>query len=430
MKRCATFLSLFLLAGAALAAAPAPDESSKFDWPQWQGPTRDAVSRETGLLKEWPKDGPPLAWKVKGLGGGYSSPSVAAGRIFGMSYRGNDEVVWALGEKDGKELWVTPIDRASHNISQPGGEGSRCTPTVDGDYLYALGTAGDLVCLKVADGKEVWHKNLTKDFGGSVPRWGYSESPLVDGDKLIVTPGGKEATLAALDKKTGETVWKAQVPGGLPAGYSSVIAFDFGGQRQYAQLTNGGLVGVAAADGAFLWRYDRPANRIASISTPIFHDGQVFAASDYGAGGGGVKLTKDGKGVRADEVWSSRSIMNQHGGVILHDGYLYGANGGNEGGPLVCLDWNAGKLQWDKRDRPRQNFKGSIALADGRLYYRLEDSGTMLLIEPSGKEYVERGRFEQPERSGNKAWPHPVIANGKLYLRDQGALFCYDVKAK
>jgi outer membrane protein assembly factor BamB len=411
-----------------LAADNTETGAKPFDWPQWQGPDRTAVSKETGLLQEWPKGGPPLAWKVKGLGGGYSTPSVAAGRIFGMSDRGNEEVVWTLAEADGKELWVTRLGGAYGGQRMPQGkEGPGCTPTVDGDLAYVLGRAGDLVCLRVADGKVVWRKSLPADFGGTVPTWSYRESPLVDGDKLIVTPGGREATLVALNKKTGEVVWKARVPGSDAAAYSSAIAVDLGGQRQYLQFLRGGVVGVAAEDGKFLWRYDRPASRTGiNVSTPLYHDGQVFAASAYGAGGGLVKLIADGKGgVKAEEVYATRNMQNHHGGMILVDGYLYGASGGNEGGWLRCLDFQTGKVMWDERQVP----KGSVALADGLLYYRTED-GTVLLIEPSPKSYVERGRFEQPDRSSKPAWPHPVLANGKLYLRDQDVLLCYDVKAK
>ncbi len=413
--------------GFALAAVPAGAD----DWPQWQGPQRDGISRETGLLQEWPKGGPPLAWKVKGLGGGYSAPSVAAGRIFGMSNRGGDEVVWALDEKDGTEKWATPLGAAYGRQRMPQGkEGPGGTPTVDGDLAYAVGMGGDLVCLQVADGKIVWRKSLTADFGGTPPTWSYRESPLIDGDKVIVTPGGREATLVALNKKTGEVVWKAQAPGGDAAAYSSAIAIDSAGQLQYVQLLSHGLVGVAAEDGKFLWRYDAPANRSGiNISTPLYHDGQVFAASAYGAGGGLVKLSKDEKGgVKAEEVYSTRKMQNHHGGMILLDGYLYGANGGNEGGFLTCLEFETGKVMWDERDKGRRGVqKGSVAFADGRIYYRQED-GTMVLFEPSPKEYIERGRFEQPDRSRASAWSHPVIANGKLYLRDQDVLLCYDVK--
>jgi len=425
------------------------------DWPQWQGPDRNAISKESGLLKEWTKDGPPLAWKIKGLGGGYSGPSIAAGRIFGMGNRGDDEVIWALSEKDGKELWATRLGPAFKQQAPQGKEGPGCTPTVDGERLYVLGLGGDLACLQVKDGKIIWQHSLPGDFGGRVPRWSYRESPLVDGDKVICTPGGQDAMLVALDKLTGKTIWKGQVPGGPGVGpggpgggpggpgggpggfggpgaaYASAIAIDFDGQRQYVQLTQQALVGVAASDGKFLWRYDRPANGMGiNCSTPVFHDGLVFAASAYGAGGGLVKLSKDANGgVKAEEVYSTRKMQNHHGGMILLDGCLYGANGGNEGGFLVCLDFQTGNVLWDERDDAEHRApKGSVALADGRLYYRTE-KGTMLLIEPNPKQYVERGRFDQPDRSQQPAWTHPVIANGKLYLRDQDVLLCYDVKA-
>ena len=295
-----------------------------------------------------------------------------------------------------------------------------------------MGLGGDLACLQVRDGKIAWQRSLTQDFGGSVPRWSYRESPLVDGDRVICTPGGKDATLVALDKLTGKTIWKSQVPGNPGAAYASTIAIDFDGQPEYVQLTQNTLVGVAASDGKFLWRYDRPANRMGiNCSTPIYHHGQVFAASAYGAGGGLVKLSKDGNsGVKVDEVYFTKKMQNHHGGMILLDGCLYGANGGNGGGFLVCLDFPTGKVLWDERDKGRSGVpKGSVALADGRLYYRTEN-GTMLLIEPSPKQYIERGRFQQPDRSNSPAWAHPVLANGKLYLRDQDVLLCYDVKAK
>jgi outer membrane protein assembly factor BamB len=399
------------------------------DWPQWQGPNRDGKSADTGLLKEWPKEGPALAWKITGLGGGYSGPSIAAGRIFGMSNRGEDEVAWALSETDGKELWATPLGPAFKQSWPQGKEGPGCTPTVDGERLYVVGLAGDLSCLQVKDGKIMWQRSLQKDFGGSLPTWSYRESPLVDGDKVICTPGGPEATLVALDKLTGKTIWQSRVPDGPKAAYTSAIALDFDGQRQYVQLTQKTLVGVAASDGKFLWRYDRPANTHGIIcSTPLCHEGLVFAASAYGAGGGLVKLSKDaGGGVKAEEVWFSKKMQNHHGGMIVLDGCLYGANGGNEGGSLVCLDFQTGNVLWDGRDSGVA--KGSLALADGRLYYRTEN-GTMLLIEPNAKQYIERGRFEQPDRSKQPAWTHPVIANGKLYLRDQDVLLCYDVKAR
>jgi outer membrane protein assembly factor BamB len=423
----AWYLALVLTRATAFAGSP-----ESFDWPQWQGPDRNAVSKESGLLKEWTNNDPPLAWKIKGLGGGYSGPSIAAGRIFGMSNRGEDEVIWALSETDGRTLWVTRLGPAFKQKDWPQGkEGPGCTPTVDGELLYIEGLAGDVACLQVKDGRIVWQRSLQTDFGGSLPTWSFRESPLVDGDKVIYTPGGEDATLVALDKLTGKTIWKSQVPGSPKAAYASAIAIDFGGQRQYVQLTQKALVGVAASDGKFLWRYDRAANGHGiNCSTPLYQDGLVFAASAYGAGGGLVKLSKDEKGgVKAEEVYFSKKMQNHHGGMVVFDGCLYGANGGNEGGALVCLDFKTGNVLWDERDSAeRRAPKGSVALADGRLYYRTE-KGTMLLIEPNPKQYVERGRFDQPDRSQQPAWTHPVIANGKLYLRDQDLLLCYDVKS-
>lgn len=467
-----------------VTAFAGPPES--FDWPQWQGPDRNAISQERGLLQEWPAEGPPLAWRIEGVGGGYGAPAIAAGQILGLSNRDDDEVVWALAEADGKELWVTKLGPACREGGPQGMEGPGCTPTVDGERLYVLGAGGLLACLNVSDGSIVWKRNLIDDFKGRRPMWRYNESPLVDGDKVICTPGADEAMLVALNKLTGETIWTSQMPpsaasgpggpggtaapggpgaaggqgpagaqgppsgqgapggpgrgrggrgGGFAAsgaGYASAIAIDFEGQRQYVQLTSRALIGVDAADGKLLWRYDRPANRMGiSCSTPLYHDGTVFAASAYGAGGGLVKLTKDSSGgVKAEEVYATRDMQNHHGGMVLIDGCLYGGNGGNEGGYLACLDFKTGEVLWSERDAgKRRAEKGAVAFADGRLYYRTE-SGTLLLIEASPKEYVERGRFEQPDRSEKPAWTHPVIANGKLYVRDQDILFCYDVKAK
>ena len=320
--------------------------ASADDWPQWQGPKRNSISSEHGLLKEWPTNGPPLAWKIKGLGGGDSAPSVAAGRLYGMSNRGDDEVVWALSEKDGKELWVANLGHAFNQSMPQGKQGPGCTPTVDGDRLYVEGLAGNVACLEAKDGKVVWQCSMKTNFDAPSPTWSFRESPLVDGDKVICTPGGEDATLVALDKQTGKTLWKSQVPGNPKAAYASAIAIDFAGQRQYVQLTAKALVGVAASDGKFLWRYDRAANAPGiNCSTPLYQDGFVFAASAYGAGGGLVKLSKnETNGITAEQVYFTKKMQNHHGGMIILDGYLYGANGGNEGGALVCLDFKTGDV--------------------------------------------------------------------------------------
>lgn len=623
--------------------------SGEFDWPQWQGPDRDAKSKETGLLQEWPADGPAVAWKVTGLGSGYGAPAIVNGRIYGMSkVDDKDELVWARSEVDGSEIWSQRIAAAEEGGMRQGIEGTGCTPTVDGDRLYVIGHGGDLVCLQVSDGAIVWQKHLIKDFGGQLPTWRFNESPLIDGDKVICTPGGVETTMVALNKMTGEVVWKSTIPddasappvstpapeasgdssdvgadfepkvviasgsewkyfdkgagrdanwmkpdfaddawskgaaqlgygdrdeataisndsagyptyyfrqrfevidpaklkplvvrllrddgaivylngeeiirdnmpegsishdtfassttpaengfhvydlsteklqagenviavevhqadaessdvsfdlelrekipgkdklgapepdrrrggrgfggggfGSSSAGYASAIAIDHDGQRQYVQLTAKTLAGVSAADGKLLWRYDKPANRMSiNCSTPIYQDGFVFGASAYNNGGGLAKLVADGNGgITAEEVWFTRDMENHHGGMIVIDGAIYGANGGNGGGYLVCLDFKTGEVLWNERDRDKRRAeKGSIAFADGRIYYRTED-GVVLLIEPNKEEYIERGRFEQPDRTRQPAWTHPVIANGKLYIRDQDTLYCYDVKA-
>ncbi|WDI42848.1 outer membrane protein assembly factor BamB family protein [Bremerella sp. P1] len=433
------------------------------DWPQWQGLHRDAISQETGLMKTWPSDGPELAWRVTELGGGDSTPSIADGRIFGMSNRGEDEVVWALSEKNGEPLWVSKLGPAYDQDMPQSKEGPGCTPTVDGKLLFVMGMAGNVACLNVEDGSIVWQRDLKEDFGGTIPRWSYRESPLIDGEKMIVTPGGNKATIVALDKSTGKTLWQTKTqeeeaqPEAAPmreepregpprgegrsrgrrgfgrggprpdAAYASAIAIDFEGQRQYVQLTAKALVGVAADDGELLWKYDRPANAMGiNCSTPVYHDGLVFAASAYGNGGGAVKLNKSDDGtIEAEEVYFTSNMQNHHGGMVVVDGALYGANGGNGGGFLACLDYQTGDVLW----RERSAQKGALAMADGLLYLRTED-GTVLLIEPSKEEYVEKGRFEQPDRTDSPAWAHPVIANGKLYIRDHDLLLCYDVATK
>ena len=348
-----------------------------------------------------------------------------------MSHRGEDEVVWALSESDGSPLWTTRLGPAFDQEWTQAKEGPGATATVDEDRLYVMGLAGNVACLRVGDGTVVWQRSLQEDFGAPVPTWSFRESPLVDGDKVIVTPGAEGATLVALDKLTGGTLWKSAVPGSPQAAYSSAIAIDFDGQRQYVQFTAKAVVGVAASDGAFLWRYDAPANSNGiNISTPLHHQGQVFAASAYGNGGGLVKLSRDADGgVRAEEVYFTNKMQNHHGGMILFEGTLYGANGGNSGGYLVALDFETGEVRWDQRADGRLAPKGSVAFADGRLYYRTEE-GEMLLIEPRPEAYLERGRFEQPDRSDKPGWAHPVIANGRLYLRDQDVLLAYDVVSK
>lgn len=391
-----------------------------FDWPQWRGPERTGISKETGLLKSWPPNGPPLLWKSADIGAGYSTPAVADGYVFGLSFRGKNEVVWVLDDSNGKQVWSQRIADAKGTKAPQGSEGSHSTPTIDGDAMYVEGVHGDIACLDVRNGSTRWQKNLERDFGGQEPIWGYSESPLVDGDKVIFTPGGGSATLVALNKTTGDVIWKSPVPGGNTAAYASAVPATIDGERQYVQMLHQGVVGVSARDGRFLWRYDHPANSVANCTTPIFWDQFVFEASGYNNGGGVARILRQGDQFTAQEQHFTKHMKNHHGGVVLIDGYLYGAN---DPDMLTCLDAKTLKVLWEDR----KPGKGSISAADGRLYHRNE-GGPIVLIEARPKGYSERGRFDQPGRSPKSAWPHPVIANGKLYIRDQGLVLCYDVK--
>ena len=442
--------SNFIKACSLLCALVCGSQVIADDWPQWQGKNRDGVSAETGLLQEWPEGGPELAWKVEDLGGGYSSPAVVGGKLYGMSTNGDDEVVWCLSESDGKQVWSTRIGPAVKQGARQGIEGTGCTPTVDGDKIYVIGFGGTIACLNAKDGKVDWTKSLVEHFGGIVPTWRYNESPLIDGEKLICTPGGPKATVVALNKNSGDTIWQMVLEAPSQenqsgdsgrgrgrgrgrrgprssAGYASAIAIDFEGKRQYVQFLAKTLVGLDAKTGELLWKYDRPSNPMGiTCSTPVHKDGYVFAASAYGSGGGLVKLKSgdDGK-IVAEQVYETSQMQSHHGGMIVHEGALYGAAGGNSGGFLRSLNFMTGKVGWSERDAE----KGSVAMADGRIYLRSED-GTMFLVEPNAEKYIEKGQFEQPDRTRSPAWAHPVIANGKLYLRDQGQLFCYDIKAK
>jgi outer membrane protein assembly factor BamB len=391
---------------------------SAADWPQWRGLKRDGHSPETDLLQQWPAGGPPLAWKTNGLGAGYSSVSVANDRIFAMGDRTDSSFVHAFDLR-GKPLWSTKVGKPGGGGGYPGPRG---TPTVDGAFVYALNQHGDLVCVEAATGKEIWRKNLRKDFGGQVGGWGYSESLLVDGDQLICTPGGQQGTLLALNKKTGTKTWQS-FQWKDAAEYASPIVAEIGGQRQYIQLTGDSLGAVAADSGKLLWRVTRRGST-AIIPTPIFHQDHVYVTSGYGVGCNLFKITSKGTSFKADEVYDNKVMVNHHGGVILLGDHLYGYS---DGKGWVCQNFKSGDMVWSDK----KLGKGSIAYADGRFYLRSEGSkATVALIEATPAGYREHGRFDQPNRSGNESWPHPVIAGGKLYLRDQDLLLCYDVKAK
>ncbi len=397
------------------------------DWPQWRGPNRDGVSKETGLLKEWPKDSPRLIWQVNDLGGGYSTPSVAGGRIYVTANKGlEDEFVTARDAKDGSLLWSTRIGKVGNPDQQPNYPAARSTPTLDGAVLYALGSDGELLCLETATGKLRWRKSLRADLGGQPGTWAYSESPLVDGDVVVLTPGGTQATVVALDKNTGEVIWKCAVPGGARAGYASIVAADAGGVRQYVAYTGDGLFGVDAKTGKLLWRYGKTTGPVGmSILTPVVSDGLVYSGNEP-LGGAAIRILVDAGTAKVDEVYRSMKLPRMIGGAVLVDEYLYGASGM----ALVSAEFKTGQIKWAERSVA----PGAVAYADGRLYLHGE-SGEMALVEATPEAYREHGRFAPPNppkqraNAGEKAWAYPVIANGRLYIRDADSLWCYDIKA-
>ena len=400
------------------------------DWPQWRGPNRDAVSAETGLLTSWPKGGPPLTWTSSGLGAGFSSVAVVGGRIYTMGDRGGRQLVLALNEADGKPVWDAQVGSA--NEDQP--LGSRATPTVDGNLLFTLGSDGDVVCFETATGKERWRRHLERDFGGRMmSSWRYSESPLVDGDRVVVTPGSQRAGLVALDKATGKEIWRASLPSGFGrqgsdgAAYSSIVVSNGGGVKQYVQLLGRGLVGVRASDGRVLWHYNRVANSVANIPTPVVKGDFVFGTTSYQTGSALLQLSKSGDGVQAKEVYflEPQSLQNHHGGVVLVGDYLYGGHGHRLGFPF-CLNFATGKFMWGPNIRNAGQGSAAVAYADGRLYYRYEN-GKMMLIEATPEAYREHGSFDIP-KVREPSWSHPVISGGYLYLREQDNLYRYDVK--
>jgi len=390
------------------------------DWPQWRGPQRNGISDETGLLKEWPKEGPKLLWQLKDIGGGYSTPAVVGERIYLVSNKGMDnEFVQALAVNDGKQVWAQRLGKVGRNTG-PQYPGARSTPTVDGELLYALGSDGDLACLETATGKLRWAKNLRQDFGGEPGMWAYAESPLVDGDVLVCTPGGSDATVVAMNKNSGEVIWKA--PLGEQAAYASIIAVDVGGVKQYVQFLAKGVVGIDAKSGKILWRDNRTAKGSpANIPTPVAHDGAVYTATGR-AGGGLVKLKVDNGAVMAEPAYFSAKLPTSIGGSVVLGGYLYGTN--PQG--LLCVDFATGQVKWqDKCVGP-----GAVCYADGCLYVHGEKDD-VALVEATPDGYREKGRFklpDQPKRGNSQAWPYPVVANGRLYIHDLGTLWCYHVK--
>jgi len=417
----------------ALVLAPAPALSES--WPQWRGPNRDGRSPETGLLQAWPDGGPPMSWKATDLGGGFSSVSIADGRIYTLGDQEDGQYALALSETDGSSLWRTRIGPSWESDYL----GPRSTPTVDGDHLYIMNTEGDVICLVAASGEEVWRRSLPDDFGSHMMQamgttdWKYAESPLVDGDRVVVTPGITAAAMVALDKASGETLWIAKIgrlgsAGAYGAGYSSVVVSHGAGVKQYVQFIGRGVIGIEAETGEFLWGYNPVANDIANITTPVISGDYVFASSGYGTGAALIHLTAGEEGgVDAEEVYflPPETFQNHHGGLILHEGHIYTGTGHNKGFPLA-VNFENGAVDWGPE---RNDGTGSAAItyADGRIYFRYQN-GVVVLVEATAEGYREHGSFEIPDVE-HPSWPHPVISGGRLYLREQENLFCYDVRA-
>ena len=400
MRRFAITLSAALL----VALSQSVSNQTPADWPQWRGANRDGKSPETGLLAQWPAGGPPLVWKAGGAGSGYSSMSVVAGKLYTVGARGGTEYVHAFDIATGRKLWEVAN---GSEYSNDRGNGPRGTPTIDGGRLYVLGASGDLTALDAAKGTRIWSVNVLREFGGSNPRWGLSESPLIVGDRLLVNAGGSNASIVALNKRDGKVIWKSQSDG---AGYSSAVVQRVGSTEQAVFFTANRAVGVDIKDGRMLWEYPRVANRVANIATPVVKDNFVFLSSDYGTGAALLKLDATGSGVSATDVYFTQEMRNHHSSSILVGEHLYGFSSAI----LTALRFADGATAW----KDRSVGKGSLAFADG---------GVVGLAEATPAGYREKGRFSI-QQAGLPTWAHPVIAGGRLYIRDQDTVYAYNVR--
>jgi len=421
--------SLMSLVVAVLPEA-SPDGSSA-SWPSFRGPDRSGVSQENGLLQTWQKKGRKLLWRTKGAGRGYASLAIADGRILtlgdGPSTADDaDEYLVAFNQVDGKPLWKLRTG-AAWTSGSPAWQSSRSTPTIAGDAAYVLTPFGDLVCAGVADGKERWRKNLKTDFEGKkADGWGYSESVLVDGDRLICTPGGEKNTMVALDKKSGKLVWSAVRPEDRGAGHASIVISEVGGKKVYVQTTGGGASGVQASDGKLLWSYEIDKTT-AVAPTPIVRGDLVFFSAGYKRGGALLRQVPGGEtGVTVEEIYPlKKELANKHGGIVLVGDHLYGDS--DDQGIPFCADLMTGEIKWKNRTSGRGS--AAVTAADGRLYIHSQD-GTMSLVKADPAAFEEVGTFKLPDAGERPGWMHPVVFDGKLFVREQDEIFCYDVRAK
>jgi outer membrane protein assembly factor BamB len=403
-----------MLGSTALVVAAAGLTVSAADWPQWRGPRRDGIAAETGLLKSWPAEGPPLAWRAAGAGNGYSSFAVASNRLYTMGAKGDREFLLAYDTATGKPVWETPI---GSRLEQDRGDGPRGTPTVDGNRIYVITGRGDLACVDAASGKKVWGVSFTNAFSSSIPNWGFSESPLVVGDRVIANAGGPDASIVAFNKTNGNVLWKS---GSDPAAYSSGVLHEANGVRQAIFFTAENALGVNVSDGRILWTYNKASNRTANISTPVLRGDRVFISSDYGTGGGLLQLSAAGGGVSATEVYFTREMRTHHNTVVLIGDHMYGFSSAI----LTAMKFDDGTVAW----RDRSVGKGSLVSAEGQLYLYSEN-GVVGLADAVPDGYRERGRFTL--KTGSlPTWTHPVVSGGRLYLRDQDTIYAYDIRAR
>jgi outer membrane protein assembly factor BamB len=424
---------LFAVASLALGSISATSAADPC-WPQWRGPNRDGKAVGQTIRTDWEKNPPKLLWESEGLGNGYASMALADGRLYTTGEVGGDEVVTAVDLSTKKVLWQTPVSKRADQRNADWA-GSRSTPTLDGDRAYVVMAEGGVACLELATGKIKWKKMFESDYGSGNQAWGFAESPLVDGDRVIVSPGSDQALMIALDKLTGKEVWKTPYPeigeaGKKEAGYSSAVISNGGGVKHYVRLAGKGAVGVRATDGKLLWSYNKVANKTAVIPTPLVEGDHVFVSSGYGTGAALLKLSKSGDGVKADEVYfiEQNEFQNHHGQMILHEGHVYAGRGHGRGYP-ACVELASGKVVWAENENVPAGGSAAVIFVGDQLLFRYEQGGLIALIEATPVEYRLKGTFT-PEYTEGKNWAHPVVCDGKLYLRQKDRLMCYDVAAK
>ena len=401
------------------------------DWPTFRGPDRTAVAPDTDLLETWPAAGPALVWQAAGAGRGYASLAIAGERIYtlgdGLSTADDaDEYLSCFDRATGRQLWKTKTGKPWADGPESW-QSSRSTPTVDGKLVYVLTPHGQLVACATATGREAFRVDLKAQFGGQKgDGWGYSESVLVDGKRLVCTPGGERATMVALDKQTGRPLWACPVPGDRGAGHASIVKATLKGREIYVQTTAAGGLGVDAKTGKLLWTYPIE-NTVAVIPTPIVRDDLVFFSAGYGRGGALVRqIPGPGGAVRIEQVYGLKpELANKHGGIVLVGDHLYG---GSDDKPIpFCAELATGKIVWKERGSGKDSM--AVAAADGHLYVRYSD-GTVALVKADPAGYAEVSAFKVPGSGDRPSWAHPVILDGRLYLREGDAILCYDIKAE